>query len=196
MLGARTAAWSGKALPYDAELKYLESTGTQYILFDESINGIDIEILPSDNNDYGAVGRWNGGSRCDTIGYTRFNGRGFYVKSARNISQVYLYDLEEKIRHITVHGEAVTIDGKSFNINGSWDSALFALFGCYNWSTKVVDALSCKIGSCKLYFDDVLVFDFAPVRVGSVGYMYDRVSGQLFGNAGTGSFIIGPDKTT
>ena len=40
--------------------------------------------------------------------------------------------------------------------------------------------------------------DFIPVRVGSganaVGYMYDRVSGQLFGNAGTGAFVIGPDK--
>jgi hypothetical protein len=24
--------------------------------------------------------------------------------------------------------------------------------------------------------------------------MYDRVSGQLFGNAGTGAFVVGPDK--
>ena len=39
------------------------------------------------------------------------------------------------------------------------------------------------------------VRDFIPVRVGDVGYMYDRVSGDLFGNAGTGAFIIGPDKT-
>ena len=38
--------------------------------------------------------------------------------------------------------------------------------------------------------------DFLPVRVVTVGYMYDRVSGQFFGNAGTGAFIIGPDKTT
>ena len=42
----------------------------------------------------------------------------------------------------------------------------------------------------------VSIFDFIPVRVGSIGYMYDRVSGQLFGNSGTGAFIIGPDKTT
>ena len=33
-----------------------------------------------------------------------------------------------------------------------------------------------------------------PVRVGQVGYMYDRVSGQLFGNQGTGNFILGEDK--
>ena len=39
------------------------------------------------------------------------------------------------------------------------------------------------------------ILDLIPVRVGDVGYMYDRVSGQLFGNQGTGDFIIGPDKT-
>lgn len=36
--------------------------------------------------------------------------------------------------------------------------------------------------------------DLIPVRVGTTGYMYDRVSRQLFGNAGTGDFIVGPDK--
>ena len=42
--------------------------------------------------------------------------------------------------------------------------------------------------------------DFIPVRftneLGETeGAMYDRVSGQLFRNAGTGAFVIGPDKT-
>ena len=35
--------------------------------------------------------------------------------------------------------------------------------------------------------------DLVPVRIGSTGYMYDKVSGNLFGNSGTGSFILGPD---
>jgi hypothetical protein len=38
-----------------------------------------------------------------------------------------------------------------------------------------------------------LVFDAIPVRVGDVGYMYDKVSGQLFGNAGKGAFVLGSD---
>lgn len=33
--------------------------------------------------------------------------------------------------------------------------------------------------------------DLISVRVGQVGYMYDKVSGQLFGNAGTGTFVLG-----
>lgn len=39
----------------------------------------------------------------------------------------------------------------------------------------------------------IYLIDLIPVRVGQVGYMYDRVSGQLFGNEGTGAFILGPD---
>jgi hypothetical protein len=35
--------------------------------------------------------------------------------------------------------------------------------------------------------------DFIPVRKGTTGYMYDKVSGQLFGNSGSGNFILGPD---
>ena len=38
-----------------------------------------------------------------------------------------------------------------------------------------------------------LVCDLIPVRVGTTGYMYGKVSGQLFGNAGSGSFILGND---
>lgn len=41
--------------------------------------------------------------------------------------------------------------------------------------------------------NDNIVCDYYPVRVGTTGYMYDTVSGNLFGNAGTGDFIIGPD---
>ena len=36
--------------------------------------------------------------------------------------------------------------------------------------------------------------DLIPVRKDGVGYMYDRVSGQLLGNSGTGDFVLGPDK--
>ena len=50
------------------------------------------------------------------------------------------------------------------------------------------------IGTNKIYVNDVLLRDFVPVRVGTTGYMYDKVSGQLFGNAGTGDFILGNDK--
>ena len=49
--------------------------------------------------------------------------------------------------------------------------------------------------------DNTILGSFIPVRFTnedgvSEGAMYDKVSGQLFGNSGTGAFVIGPDKTT
>lgn len=38
-----------------------------------------------------------------------------------------------------------------------------------------------------------LVKDFIPVRVGGVGYLYDRIGRQLHGNIGGGAFVVGSD---
>jgi hypothetical protein len=51
-----------------------------------------------------------------------------------------------------------------------------------------------RIYYCQISQGVNLVRDFIPVRVGNVGYMYDKISGKLFENQGTGNFILGPDK--
>ena len=53
----------------------------------------------------------------------------------------------------------------------------------------------------KIYQENTVVCDTKMCRYTnengvSEGAMYDRVSGQLFRNAGTGALVIGPDKTT
>jgi hypothetical protein len=48
----------------------------------------------------------------------------------------------------------------------------------------------------QIYINDILVRDFIPVRVGNIGYMYDKVSKKLFGNSGQGNFILGNDITS
>jgi hypothetical protein len=45
----------------------------------------------------------------------------------------------------------------------------------------------------KVYKNNVLVLDMIPVRKGDVGYMYDKITHQVFGNSGTGNFTLGPD---
>ena len=42
--------------------------------------------------------------------------------------------------------------------------------------------------------DGTTTLDLIPVRKDGVGYMYDKISGKLFGKEETGNFIIGPDK--
>ena len=51
-----------------------------------------------------------------------------------------------------------------------------------------------KIYKFAIEENDVLLIDLIPVVKDNVGYMYDKVSGQLFGISGTGDFILGPDK--
>ena len=60
-------------------------------------------------------------------------------------------------------------------------------------STSFFTHLKCRKISFKLIIDEEVVRDMIPVRKGNIGYMYDKVSGQLFGNSGTGSFTLGPD---
>ena len=55
--------------------------------------------------------------------------------------------------------------------------------------------ISARLYSCTISDGTTLVRDFIPVRIGQTGYLYDSVSGQLFGNAGSGNFTVGPDKT-
>ena len=51
--------------------------------------------------------------------------------------------------------------------------------------------------SCKLIKNGVTVRDFIPVRKDGIGYMYDKVSGELFGNENSsGAFTYGNDITT
>lgn len=50
-----------------------------------------------------------------------------------------------------------------------------------------------KLHSFKWVKSGITIFDLTPVRIENEGYMYDKVSGKLFGNSGTGKFILGPD---
>lgn len=49
-----------------------------------------------------------------------------------------------------------------------------------------------KLYSCQIYDNGILVRDYVPCENSSgVGGLYDKVSGQFFANAGTGSFVVG-----
>jgi hypothetical protein len=51
------------------------------------------------------------------------------------------------------------------------------------------------IAAFKFSFSGVSFRDLAPVRVGTVGYLYDKISGRLFGSAvGSIPLVPGPDK--
>ena len=185
-------------LPYDAEVEYLESTGTQYI--DTGINlrsalhfALTIVVARSVSENSMIMGAYKDDSSrpkfqffvrdtntWGSINNTSWNTRtytGFVVEGPVQTSQTY----------------NITFDT---NANASdWDIWLFARHNDRN-VPLMFDGL--RMYSLAITKSGESVADFQPVRVGSgssaVGYLYDRVSGQLFGNAGTGAFTIGPDK--
>ena len=199
LINLRNALMAGKRLPYDAEVEYLESTGAQYISFEVPFYGIDITTSHvANNNSYGIAGAWNGSARANSVKYTTTQSRGWAITNASNSGNIFSGSLTQNTpTRITVHGTSVTVNDTSYTMGAAWSPNnnvyKFALFGCYNRG-ETVDPLSGRIYHCSLYdVNDDLAYNFIPVRKGTVGYLYDRVSGKLFGNAGTGAFAYGND---
>ena len=55
-----------------------------------------------------------------------------------------------------------------------------------------------RIGPCTISVNGIVVLEFVPVCFinegnQSEGAMYEKISGLLYRNAGTGAFVIGPE---
>ena len=191
-----------KPLPYDAEIEYLESSGTQWIdtNFIPNVNSAaHIIWSPLEINTYG----YFGSRSLDLNGSYRFCGTTFGGGATFTFAMTYDKWANDKVnlKKNTIYN-CYAENGK-YIINGTeyssdvisdYQGSAFYLFRYYrgnnNWHYSKM-----RCYNLKLYSNNFIVMDMIPVRVGTTGYMYDKLSGQLFGNAGTGSFILGSDKT-
>lgn len=187
-------------VPYQ-RVEYLESTGDgEYIqtpikTVRDSRFVIDAEFVSTSVNYYYILGDKIGTSVYRVvlgIGKSRNqyysqcgNGTGYVYFGTVNTSR-HVFDIQNGAQS----GQTILLDDtqytSSYALSSDSQTGL-SLFG-YNTSVGAI-----KIYELKVYESNVLVLDYVPVRVGSVGYMHDKVSGQLFGNSGTGDFVIGPD---
>ena len=185
-----------KTLPYDAEVEYLESTGRRtFISFGLASNYDSGVIVLSYDYDFGER-RIVMGSGAGLYAYFELNAEGFW-KLADNKDSVAC--VRGKKTQIQIYADkTVSVDGENIGsrsvILGLQSPGEFCIFMTGNINIGF-HATGARCHSVMLEKSGVVVIDAIPVRVGDVGYMYDRVSGQLFGNQGTGDFIIGPDKT-
>lgn len=184
-------------LPYDAEVQYLETNGTQYINTGVYINTSNFEIgytVAGNKGQFGYVHQnvVNGAWVIVSNDYAYFG----TFENRVNIAS-WVSSTETTVKYTQ---SGVTVNGRNFSKNlaltgtdnlNSYPLVFFAWYDFYRsgleWDTNS------KFKSFYLKNNGTLVVDMIAVRKDGVGYMYDRVSGQLFGNAGTGSFIIGPD---
>ena len=194
-----------EGLPYDAEVEYLGSSGTQYI--DVGFKGdMDLDFVLTFRVDvtddyYGVLGdRQATNSRRYTVTTAKSSAttQGGYVTISSTNDQVTL----PKADYAGGVWKTYKKDGLNVysgnTLRGTLPRTTFTtpnniiLFGMRN-AGALVNMMHGEISACQFSKNGVLLRDFIPVRVGQIGYMYDKVSGQLFGNAGSGSFVLGND---
>lgn len=192
-------------LPYDAEVSYLASNSEAYI--DTGISGnnnnleITIKFLFTTFVAYGAIyGNYVAeGTNCNLLILNKTSGYGLVcINSVAGGTGNNSISISPNIPYsISVKRNSITINGTSYSpsnlASGTANNNNIALFNRSVTNPNTTRNIGLRIYSCQIRDNGVLVRDFIPVRVGQVGYMYDKVSGELFGNAGTGSFTLGPD---
>ena len=187
------------ALPYDAEVEFLQSSGTQWIdtgivLQENDIVEIEAMFLKKSGDNY-----MMGSSRISEEGGTWievYNNSTHYVRFGSSSSA---YKSGSASANMNVWRTYKMEKGK-FYVDGvqkltpdyaSMPNRSLVIFG-RNSATPNGGVV--KIRSAKILRDGAPILDLSSVRVGSVGYMYDSVSGHLLGNDGSDSFILGNDK--
>lgn len=205
-----------RKLPYDAEIEYLESTGTQYALYPDSVtlgNIYDFETrvacfnpTTSPYSGFGATGRYtrqaflafnvSSGAYLG-FAYTPTNDFGKHLVDDATTPHTYKASFENGIINYYADGmlKHTVANGSGFVITS------FGLFKMRDIESNIYwvnNALVGRIYYCKLQNEDKMAFDLIPVRFTnelgqSEGAMYDKVSGGLFRNQGSGEFVMGPD---
>ena len=191
-----------EALPYDAKIEYLESTGTQYIEIpfgfgntDEIYMTFSVDTTQISDKYMIAPKTWNNNSNrfgmgvhdsVFCVGYgAASTPQTKLTPNTRTDGLIHQWRYKQHIfdildLNLTIDVSSITFGGTTTNLK---------LFFGYNLNTKG------KIAYYKQVKNGVTVIELIPVRVGQVGYMYDKISGNLFGNDGTGDFVLGNDIT-
>lgn len=184
-------------LPYDAEVEYLESTGTQYLpltdihpnYYTTKFIELDYQLTEIRAGLVQQLGASLGVVICTGGGYVQSINTGIVADT--NLHRM-VFDGVTSPYHVSYDGTSILNFIRSSNTE-----RVFTLFG--------VDQQGTFIPSCYMRFyrmvirsaqNGIIEHDYIPFRKGIVGYVYDRVSKKLFGNSGTGMFIVGPDKVT
>ena len=181
--------------PYDSEVEYLGSWGWQWL---------DTDVIPSSGWKIEVK------FKATQFGYFLY---GSYSNSTNSI-RAYVNDNTLSLSYGSNTANANISLGQIYTLVISSDGAFLD-------GTRVMDVISqtftCPVSLyifgynhtsnhgtdrpfrgyiyyCRLWdSSNVLVRDFLPVRIGSTGYMYDKISKKLFDSKGKLNFVLGQD---
>lgn len=191
---------------YDSEIEYLETTGTQWIdtgvvPAEDTIVNIKFMPLTADGgvivgystNDPGVSDLidWRLFNYTDKVYFdwfdptsTQYGRRLIGANNSCKTNTIYEFELGNYyVKDIPT--DTKLVDGTVLHTGTGYATIKLCRGGGQNKD---------KFYYLKIFKGSTLIRDFIPVRIETMGYMYDKISGKLFGNKGTGNFILGPDK--
>ena len=195
-------------LPYDARVEYLQSSGTQYIdtgITPTATTGMKVKFelvapiadsfIAGLRNDTGNT-RWCVGASTSKYycGYGTTYGTSWPNPVVGDVTESSVNFLNDGKFIQTTSNQNLSLNAMGFT--PEYNIRLFGAAGNSAVLNASYSKWSGKIYSVKISQGSDVVMDLIPVRVGQVGYMYDTISGALYGNAGTGDFTLGNDITT
>lgn len=193
---------------YDAEIEYIQTTGAgQCIDLDISPNVLtdavemyfqqDVNVTQgrffSSNEGGGSIEIYINGSKNFAVGLysgTSWTWQQAYAVNAGTVKRKWKVDYLNKV--VTVDDVNVYTITKTLTNRSTTNVRLFANSNS-SWSPSTTNSLKAKIFHVKYWRDGELIRDMIPVRVGQVGYMYDKINNVLYGNDGLGEFGLGRD---
>lgn len=193
------------AKPYDSIIEYLQSNGSQYIDSGIECTGnlkVQFESMffsNSNNAICGGISNASGSTYFRHHFTPNTNNDFYYIQ--RNSSGNASIHIDASINtwyNVSIdpiNGVGI-VNGVQHNftkLNASYTTYQNYFIFARKSQSGGIQSKASRFKSFKMWKNDILLRDFIPVRKGEIGYMYDKVSGELFGNVGTGNFILGPD---
>ena len=188
----------GHQIIYDAEIEYLRGTNNQYIdtgIIPNDSTGVYVKGYRDSGSDNFMLGCRNGGDNTRwAIGKSNsgwYYGWSTFKNSSigGNPADIYLNYKNDRLFKVTASDGTNTLNLPSLSFTPAYNIRLFGSAGVNSTYTK----WNGRIYAVQITQGTEIIMDLIPVRVGNVGYMYDKISNKLFGNNGSGSFILGQD---
>ena len=187
-------------LPYDHQLEYIESTGTQYVDSGLRLSStgfkyeVSLEFTSTSNCQVFGGRTYADYSKVDSLSLFIVSGKWRFdyfgsTKTGPNISTGVKYTVSLQNGVTTVNGDSY---GTSFTGGRTSGSTVNVFAGHIGNNTEF--KASIKLYSLKIWQGDVLVMDYIPVSVNGVAMMYDRATGTFPKHYGT--FVAGPVAST
>lgn len=177
-------------------VKYLESTGTQYINTGVTLTNnhsveVDYQLTSASQNKKGIFGGLTtsryGALLSPSNNYLEFGYGSSNIWYQTGLPDTNRHTMYQKKNELYFDGVLIY----TFN-TATFTQTATAPLGNFNYTNY--NPASAKYYSSKWWDGDTLVRDYIPVKdENNVGYMFDIVSHSLYANVGTGSFVVGQE---